>query len=217
MLEAVIFDFDGVIADTPKYYFRHMKEYLKELHTEVTDEDISLLVGHSFHEEFGYLNKKYNLDVSLEKFVEEVSVPARKEMSEELVIDVHLKKLLFELKQDNIPMAIASTNVLKNISFVIEKFEIQDYFEGIITAQDIEKFKPFPDAYLKAIEIIGKNPGNCVAIEDTLIGVQSAQRAGLKAVAIPNKFTSNQDFSESNMIINNFSELDLEIVKRLVE
>ena len=73
MLEAVIFDFDGVLVDTPTYYFKHMREYLRKLNTNVSDEDISNLVGLTFNKKLDYINSKYGLRVEREPFVRETS------------------------------------------------------------------------------------------------------------------------------------------------
>jgi len=218
VLEAVIFDFDGVIADTPTYYFRHMKSLLKRRNADISDEHISALVGHNFSEKLEFINKNYGLGITLEDFIEETSVPARKEMSEKIGLDPFLKKLLLELKEKNVPLAIATTNVRKNVSFILEKFGISEgFFSHIVTAEHVRKSKPFPDIYIKAIELLGAEKSRCVAVEDTLIGVQSAKAAGLKAVALPNSFTEKQDFSSADRVIKSFRELDFKGLEALVE
>ena len=62
-----------------------------------------------------------------------------------------------------------------------------------------------------------KKPGKCVAIEDTVIGIKSAKNAGLKAIAIPNKFTLSHDFSNADLIVNSFKELSFEKLEDLVK
>ena len=80
MLDAIIFDFDGVIVDTPTYYFKHMREYLKKLNTNITDGDVSELVGLTFSKKLEYINKKYNLKGEREPFVSKTSEAMMAEM-----------------------------------------------------------------------------------------------------------------------------------------
>jgi len=215
MLEAVVFDFDGVIADTPEYYFKYIKKELQNLHKEITDEDISEMVGHSFSDKLDYIKSHYNLDLELNNFVEKISVPARKEIRETMEIDPFLEKLLIELKENQIDLAIASTNAKKNIDFILQKFDLEKFFSGVVTVEDVNRYKPFPDAYVKAIELLKKKPEHCVAIEDTLIGVTSAKEAGLKAIAMPNKYSKMQDFSKADLVVKSFKDLDFDKLRGL--
>ncbi len=217
MIEAIVFDFDGVLADTPKYYFEYMKKYLHNIHTDITDEDISHLVGMRFKQKFDYLDEKYSLGVSLEKFVEDVSSVAREEMKKSITPNKNLENFLNEIKAAEISMAIASSNSLANISFVLEKFKWNEYFEPIITVTDVQKHKPFPDAYIKALKIMKKKPKNCIGIEDTTFGVDAIKSAGMKAIAIPSKYTEMHDFSHADIVIRDFSEISLARIKGLIE
>ncbi len=215
MIEAVVFDFDGVIANTPEYYFRHMRAYLKRIHAGITDEEVSELVGKSFSEKLAYINEKYSLAIDLAEFVESVSVPAREEMRLKMEPDGGMKRLLREIESAKLPCAIATTNVRNNVDFVLEKFGLKNFFNVIVTVEDVGKYKPSPDVYIRAVKLLGKNAENCVAVEDTMIGVSAAKRAGLKAIALPGVFTSMHDFSEADLVVKSFKELNLRRMEAL--
>jgi len=217
VLEAVIFDFDGVIIDSVPYYFKYMRQYLKDYNTDISDDDIVHLVGYPFAQKIHYLNKTYNLGVSKEEFVARTYDDMRREMHENIQCPENLKSLLNQLKEKDIEMAIASSNSKKNVTFYIEKFGITDYFAHVVTLDHVAKPKPEPDTYIEVIKRIQKNAANCVAIEDTIIGVESAVSAGLKAVALPNKFTLNHDFSKAHLIIHGFEGLSVEKLEELVK
>jgi len=213
----VIFDFDGVLVDTPIYYFKHMREYLRKLNAGVSDEDIASLVGMTFAKKLEFINAKYGLNVEREHFVKETSEAMMAEMEKSLLLDEHLDILLSALKKDKIRMAIASNNSRKNIDFFLQKLGIQDYFEHIVSYESVTEHKPNPQTYLAAAGLMNAIPGNCIAVEDTEIGVESAKGAGMKCVAIPNKLTSGHDFARADMVIKDFREINAEKLRGLVK
>ncbi len=217
MLDAVIFDFDGVIVDTPTYYFKHMREYLKKLNTNITDGDVSELVGLTFSKKLEYINKKYNLKVEREPFVGETSEAMMAEMEKSLILDGHLGVFLSDLSANKIRMAIASNNSRKNIEFFLRKLGILHYFEKIVSYEDVTEHKPAPHTYLKALQVMKAEPQNCIAIEDTTVGVKSAKGAGIRCIAIPNKFTSSHDFSMADLVIKDFRDIGTKKLRRLAK
>ncbi len=216
MLEAVIFDFDGVLIDTPSYYFKHMRSYLGKLHPKVEDKDISDLVGYSFSDKLIFINNKYGLNVQKEEFVKQTEDAMKLEMSSMLSLDPALGALLAELRENNIKLAVASNNSRKNIDYFLSLIGIMDYFSTIVSYGDAKNPKPFPDVYLQALKRMRKKPGNCIAIEDTSVGLEAAKKAGLKCIAIPHKLTSYHDFAGAELVVNGFSDLSFAKLKGLV-
>ena len=104
-------------------------------------------------------------------------------------------------------LAVVSSGAGSSIKYAIEKLGIGKYFKVIVTGDDVERVKPFPDVYLKAIELLGLEKENCIAIEDSQTGLESAKNAGIKCIAIPNNFTKNQDFSKADVVLNNIKEI----------
>lgn len=216
-LEAVIFDFDGVLVDTPAYYFKHMRSYLRERNALVSDEDVSHLIGHTFAKKIEYLKEKYGLQIDRDHFVKITSEAMKAEMVPGLILDPELGKLLRELKSHSVPLAVASNNNFKNIDFFLKKLGLEGYFSQIIAIESVTSPKPSPETYLRAIDALEVRPENSIAIEDTVIGVQSAKGANLRAIAIPNKFSSLHDFSMADHVISGFSELSLKKLRGLVK
>lgn len=217
MLEAVFFDFDGVIVDTPSYYFRHMRDYLRERHSGIKDDDIADLLGLTFAKKVEKINRRYGLSVNRAHFVETTSGKVLEEMEKSLVLDQGLGRLLSELRQAGIPCAIASNNSRKNIDFFLKRLGISDFFREIISFENVRDWKPHPETYLNAAKALGVKPSCSVAIEDTVVGLMSAKAAGLKCVVMPNRFNANHDFSASDLVIRNLGQLDAAKLISLVE
>lgn len=210
MLEAVIFDFDGVVADTLSYYFRHMRSILKAHRQQITDAEITNLVGKKFSEEFALLSMTYGLKIPASVFREEAYVLSLEEMYRTLRLDPYLKGFLLDLKARDIVAGIASNSPRRIIISVLDRLELNGFFPVIVTGDDVRSYKPFPEVYMKAVELLGKKARNCVAIEDTSIGLEAAVSAGLKTIAIPGEHTRHQDFSKAHLVVTSFKELTVE-------
>ncbi len=217
MLEAVIFDFDGVIVDTPTYYFKHMREYFQKIGSGVSDEDIEHIIGHTFQKKLDFINAKYGLSVKRDEFIAEIGPSMNAEMEKLVKLDIELQRLLQELKAAGVRAAIASNNSPDTINLFLEKFGIREFFDPIVTIRDIREPKPDPETYKKALSLLCANPKNCIAIEDTVIGVESAKAAGMRCIAIPNQFTIKHNFSGAEMVIRGFSALNLKKLNGLVD
>ncbi len=216
-LEVVVFDFDGVIVDTPAYYFKHMRNYFRRRRARISDEDIAHLIGHTFQKKLDFINAKYGLSVGRDEFIAEIGPSMNAEMEKLVKLDVDLYRLLKELEAGGVGVAIASNNSPETINFFLSKFGIRNFFKPILTIRDIKEPKPHPETYQKAVSFLGARPGNCVAIEDTVIGVESAKAAGLRCVAIPNKFTSAHNFSEADVVVKSFKGLGIGALQELVK
>lgn len=83
------------------------------------------------------------------------------------------------------PMALASGSPLQVIENVLARLEIRDCFQVVITSESVERGKPHPDVFLKAAELLGVPPADCLVFEDSLVGVQAARAAGMQCFAVP--------------------------------
>ncbi|MBN2127648.1 MAG: HAD family phosphatase, partial [Candidatus Diapherotrites archaeon] len=114
-----IFDMDGVLTDTASTYFPFMKKYLHNHSVDITDEDISLLVGFAFEEKTQYLNEKYGLKIDSKEFVEKVSVKAREKFPETLKPEQGAVELIQELKSNKIKIGLATANAPQNVEVIL--------------------------------------------------------------------------------------------------
>lgn len=217
MLKAVIFDMDGVLVDTEPTYDKHLIKYLKTRFDIDVDknffDDKRGLSSHAFWE-------KVLIEFNLTHSMEEIVTHARQTYYEFLIKNPILKpidgisELIDSLLKANIPIAVASSASLRRINMMFETSGLLNKFKVITCADDVEKGKPHPDIYLKAAEKLGVNPKDCIAIEDATNGVKSAKSAGMKVIAFKDPIHNQQDLSEANLIIKNFSELDLKRLQK---
>jgi len=120
-----------------------------------------------------------------------------------------LHPFLQELHEHLIPMAIATSAPADNVSFTFDHTGIEKYFEVILDESAIINGKPDPEIYLRTADRLGYAPENCIVIEDSLSGVESARRAGCKVVGITTTHESG-DFNHTVRTIGDFTQLRIE-------
>ena len=95
-----------------------------------------------------------------------------------------------ESLRGKVPMAIATGGTRMVIEKALKVVGISDWFDEVVTADDVELGKPAPDVFLRACKLLGANPANSLALDDAPAGILAAQRAGMQVIAIPSPLTS---------------------------
>lgn len=191
--QAVIFDLDGTLIDNNEYHLKALRQYLKNEGREISDEEYNAHInGRTDEDVMDYLHgntlsKEEKVNQTLEK-----AALYRKLYKAEIKPVAGLIPFLQLLKLRNIPMAIATSGIKPNIAFMFENIPIRQYFNTIIDSDDIENGKPNPEIYLKAAEALHIKPDGCLVFEDSVPGIESAKRAGMKVVAISTTHPRNE-------------------------
>ena len=115
--------------------------------------------------------------------------------------------------EKHIKTALASGSPMKVIEFVLRKFSLEDTFRIKVSGDCVEKGKPHPDIYLEAARRLGVNPGECVAIEDSINGIVSAKEAGMRCIAVPDPRIATEDYPQADIFRKNVSGIRLEDIK----
>ena len=111
-----------------------------------------------------------------------------------------------------IPMSIGSAAIPFNIDFVLNNLHLQKYFKAVVSADDVAVSKPHPETFIKAAELMGVNPANCIVFEDAPKGVEAAENAGMKCVVLTTMHGA-EEFAQYNNIIHfvsDYTELKVE-------
>jgi len=117
-----------------------------------------------------------------------------------LTLITGLDNFLERAKQSGIQMAIGSAAIPFNINFVLDNLNIRSYFKAIVSAEDVANSKPDPETFTKGAEILGVSASECIVFEDAPKGVEAAQNAGMKCVALTTMH-SKEEFSTYHNII----------------
>lgn len=197
MIQAVIFDLDGTLIDTEKYYRKFWPLALAEFGYHMTDEQA--LTMRSLGRPFAPRQLK-------EWFGEDLDYYAvrdkRKAMMEDCLDREGIQRkpgvleLLERLKQEGMTTAIATATDPERTAKYLKMTGLEGYFDRLISATQVKEGKPAPDIYLYACEQLGVAPEYCIAVEDSPNGVLSAYRAGCKVVMVPDQTEPDEALSK---------------------
>ncbi|QYR23497.1 HAD family hydrolase [Paenibacillus sp. sptzw28] len=215
MIEAFIFDMDGVIIDSEPIHFDVDVQTLDYFGTTIKKEALEKYVGMTNPEMWGLIRQEYNIMQSVDEIIE-YQLANKITILQTLNIEPidGIWELIIELKQNNIPIGLASSSPRVFIEAVLKKFTISEFFDCIISGEEVNKGKPAPDIYLEAAKLLGAGPRNCMVLEDSRNGVAAAKAAGMRCVGYINPNSGNQDLSGADLIIRSVRDLNVSIISR---
>jgi len=207
-IAACIFDLDGVIVDTAKYHFLAWKRLADQLGIRFTEEDNERLKGVSRMASLEIIleigNRKPDDNRKLEYatlknnwYVEFIS-----KMTPDEILPGSID-FIKELRNANIRIAVGSAS--KNTPMILERVGILELFDAVADGNNIGKAKPDPEVFLKAAEMVGTDPVNCVVFEDAVAGVQAALNAGMMCIGIG----SAKVLTEAHVVVKGLNEMNL--------
>ena len=207
MIEAVIFDLDGVIVESENAHITAEKQTFLKYGVKISAEELHRYTGTTAKAMFTALIAKYRLTTTFEKMNNEKEKILFKLLEQETEPTKGVISLMQELKRRGIKLAVGSSSTRKLIDFVLKKLNITSLFDCIVAAEDVAHSKPDPEIFLKAAARLGTNPSQCLVIEDAALGVEAAKRAGMKCIGYRNPHSGNQDLSQADITISDFSKL----------
>ena len=222
MLQAVFFDFDGVIADSEPLHLRAYQAVLEQDGIALTRHDYyDRYLGYDDAGLFEALAEDRGLTIhaaTIDKWI-----TAKTAMIQTLLSD---PSVLFSGAADcvrmcaaRVPLAIASGALEPEIKVVLEHAGLRDCFRAIASASDGVRGKPAPDLYLLAIaklrEVARVDPRACVAIEDSHWGLEAARTAGLRTVAITHTYPA-AELSSADLVVEKLGDLTMERLDRVL-
>lgn len=194
MIKAVIFDMDGTLIDTEKYYRIAWKYALESFGYHPTEEQ--LLMFRSLGRPFSaaYLKKTFGEELEYEQ-VRKVRQGRFNELVETQGIQLKpgAKEILTFLREKNIVTAIATCTNIERANQYLKQIGLYDLLDRVISASMVETGKPAPDIYLYACKELGLNPANCMAVEDSPNGIYSAHDAGCNVVMVPDQSPADDE------------------------
>lgn len=213
-LKAVVFDLDGVLTDSAKYHYQAWKMLADKLGIPFDEEYNEKLKGVSRMESLELILQNGNAQ---DKYTQEEKVAMATEKNEFYKQLIHqitpedvlpgIHDFLEQLKAAGIKTAVAS--VSHNAPFILERLELDKYFDYICDAAQVPRAKPFPDIFLSAAQNLGVEPANCIGVEDAQAGIQAINAAGMMSVGVG----TESQMQEAKLILPSTAKLELGMLK----
>jgi HAD superfamily hydrolase (TIGR01509 family) len=186
LIEAIVFDLDGVIVDSEELWDEVRESLARERGGRWSERAQADMMGMSSTEWSRYMHDVIGLPEEPEEISREVVERMLERYAEKLpLIDGAVAAV--EKLAGNWPLAVASSSNRRLIDQVLEVSGLAPCFEVTVSSEEVAGGKPAPDVYLEASRRLGVEPTRCVAIEDSASGILSAHAAGMHVVAIPNR------------------------------
>jgi len=213
LFEAIIFDMDGVVADSEPLHIKAENKTLAPYNVQVTEEDYREFMGRSPKLLLENLVKKYSINVDMQELLSVHKENLLQLYNNEVTpIEGSLQLIQWFSDRDYL-LALASSSDIKLVDSVISKFKIRNIFKAVLSGSEVKNIKPAPEIFLKAASQLSVQPKHCLVIEDSAAGVKAAQSAGMRCIGFRSPHTPSQDLSLADMVIDDLTAL-LTMLKR---
>jgi HAD superfamily hydrolase (TIGR01509 family) len=210
-LDAIIFDFDGVIIDTETPDLEVWQEFFR---SHGLDAPASLWATRTGYNEGDAFDPASYFERLTGQRLDEV---CRQEQFQRYVdrcrqqpILPGVRNLLQQASQRGIKLAIASASYRSWVEPLLRQHKLWHYFDCVCTREDVKQGKPAPDLYLAAANCLGLPVDRCVAVEDSPNGIRAALAAGVRCIAVPNPLTARLAGPEVSMTVPSLADLELQ-------
>lgn len=205
-VKAVIFDLDGTVVDSEPNYSEADDKTLADYGiVKLSAEMKRKYVGIGTVEMMEDIKKMYDINETIENLVSKKNKYYLEIAKENTPVFPEMYKFLQFLKSNNYPLALASGSSPEIIEAVLSITKLKEYFDVILSAEQVEKGKPAPDVFLEAAKQLGVPFENCLVIEDSKPGVEAAKNASMYCIALPYmmKESLNDSFIMADLLFKN--------------
>jgi HAD superfamily hydrolase (TIGR01509 family) len=215
MLQAVIFDMDGVICHTNPYHSIAFQQFFAKRNLFPTDEEFKL---HMYGKNNGYILSHF-----LGRKIENEELATLEFEKESLFREIYQSEVdtiagylafLERLGSSKLLIGVATSAPRANMDLILDTLDIRSAMGSLLAAEDVSKHKPDPEVYLKTASNLEVDPARCLVFEDSFSGVSAALNAGMKVVGVLSSHTIGE-LPVCDLYINDYSQLNIAQVQQL--
>jgi len=206
---AVIFDLDGVLADSEPWWNQIDAKLLAQYGVTYRGEYHRNVLGVSYRLAVEFYKNVFRISATLEELMRNRGKIATEFFANRVSLFPSAKGALEELRDMKLRLAVATSSVSASARPFLERTRINSFFDVIVTGDEIERGKPHPDIYLRITEKLVIPTGACLVIEDAVSGVLAAKAAKMRVAAIPDtRFVDPHDYEkEADYVLGSLSEI----------
>ena len=225
VLRAIIFDFNGILVDDEPIHLEMFRKVLREEGIPISEKDYyARYLGMDDRGCFtaAYRDHGEKLDAAaLADLVRRKARYYRETIAKRMTVFPGVKKLIPELSS-RYPLAIASGALRSEIDMILRSIGLTEYFQAIVSAEDVGEGKPNPEIFLKALDLLNQGaggkavlPSECLVVEDSKEGILGARRAGIKCLAVANSHPA-AELGKADAVIGSLIEVTIPFLEKLV-
>ena len=216
-VEAVIFDMDGVLADSEPLYYLSVTQVLanhgfgslsENDKNQIRDKTLGTTVGYTW----GWLKEHLRLEGDLGRLIAEYDSIVLKNLKKNVVPSPGLYHLLDGLQTRGMRLGLASSSQGNWVEAVLSTLRVADRFQAVVSGEMVKRGKPEPDIFLQAAATLEVHPSRCLVLEDSPHGIQAAKRAGMTVIAVLTPLTRDLDLSLSDYTLESLADFDYSIL-----
>ena len=212
MSKGILFDFDGVVVKSMEQHFNAWQKAFAEFGVHIRPEEFFILEGQGVKIISHLLGKNHGLD---EKAIERIMERKMNYYNKFMRIEFyeHFDDLLDYVVENNIPRGIVTGGNRERVSGIVNQY-FDGKFSCLVTVDDVERGKPYPDPFLKGAELLGLKPQDCVVIENAPLGIEGAVKAGMTVIAVTTTLKAEY-LKQAHYVTKDFREVK-RIIQRLI-
>jgi beta-phosphoglucomutase len=214
LLDAVLWDMDGVIADTMEFHYGAWRDILKTMGVTLTEDEFRPLFGQRHDNIIRYALGDHLTHEQIEALSDKKQALYRERVAKNIKPLPGAVELIKSLNQNRIKIALASSATRENIDIIVRGLGIEKCFQAFVNGPEVAAGKPSPLIFQLAAKKLSAAPGNCVVIEDAIAGVAAAKAGGMKCIAVTNSLP-REKLLAADLIVNSLVEVDIEVLKGL--
>jgi HAD superfamily hydrolase (TIGR01509 family) len=209
MVSAVLFDLDGVLADSETWWNQIDAKLLADYGVTYHGEHHQDVIGVSYRLAVEFYKKAFGLSLPDEKMMRRRAEIATEFFANRIGLFPHVKDVLEELRRMQLHLAVATSSVSASARPFLNRHQLTGFFEVIVTGEEVEHGKPAPDIYICAAQHLGIPADECLVVEDALPGVAAAKAAKMLVAAIPDRrFVDPRHYEkQADYMLSNLKEL----------
>lgn len=209
---AVIFDMDGVVADSEPTYLEAINLMLEPTGQRLSEQQYGSIIGSSAQFTWEFIKKTFGVEGGMDDFFRRYDEKLVKLLRRPRETLPGVRELLTELHRLRVPAALATSSWQSWAEALLEGTGLQRDFTTVVWRQMVERAKPAPDLFLRAAELVEVEPARCIVLEDTVPGLQAAKNAGMLAIQVRSASTALPPQPHADMVLDSLEQFPLELV-----
>lgn len=217
MIHAVIFDLDDLMINSSPLHNKAYELALKDFGVSmpvIPPDMMRKIYGMRIKEIMELLARHFKMDVNVAMLTRHRNKYFMQLVKKGVQPMPGLFTLADNVKKWGLKRALASSGVREYVGEVLQQLKLADFFDAVVTGDDVAKPKPAPDCFLMAAKKLGVLPANCAVLEDSTNGLIAAKAAGMHAIGVKNPMhDSGQNMSMADIVVNRLDEITLEMLE----